>query len=51
MRALFIDCGKRTNREGELEDIGERRSDQGSAIPDWRRRGARGVQQRWVDQA
>ena len=34
-----------------MGDTGERRSDQGSAVPKWRRRGARGVQQRWVDQA
>lgn len=27
MRDLFIDCGKGTNREGEVEDTGERRNE------------------------
>lgn len=41
IRDLFIDCGKGNNREGEVEDIGERRNDQGSAVPKRGRIGAR----------
>lgn len=41
MRDFFIDCGKRTNREGEVEDTGETRNEQGSATVEWGRKGTR----------